>query len=149
MSGGISTTAPVVQPEDEKEDVEAVLAVGYVLPLGSEQPAVAEAEGLNEPPIRNELLVQPVVVSTGDSALRGNCKMNVLSNANASHPNANSNMNSNWSTPKEIRFSREALLARFNHEASPPSDLDPNLSIFSIAALEPMANLPLTELEKK
>ncbi|TPX71260.1 hypothetical protein CcCBS67573_g06281 [Chytriomyces confervae] len=75
--------------------------------------------------------------------------MNVLSNANAAHPNANSNMNSNWSTPKEIRFSREALLARFDHEASPPSDLDPNLSIFSIAALEPMANLPLTELEKK
>ncbi|KAJ3351432.1 hypothetical protein HDU83_008934 [Entophlyctis luteolus] len=48
------------------------------------------------------------------------------------------------------RYTREVLLARF-HDCllDPPADLDQSLPIFVQTALDPVANLPLSDLEKK
>ncbi|KAJ3027221.1 UNVERIFIED_CONTAM: hypothetical protein HDU68_004224 [Siphonaria sp. JEL0065] len=48
-----------------------------------------------------------------------------------------------------FKYSREALLGLFDPSVAAPNDLDASLPIFASDALEPVANLPLTETEKK
>ncbi|KAJ3023455.1 UNVERIFIED_CONTAM: hypothetical protein HDU68_008611 [Siphonaria sp. JEL0065] len=53
------------------------------------------------------------------------------------------------STSQVFKYSREALLGLFDPSVVAPTDLDASLPIFVADALEPVANLPLTETEKK
>ncbi|KAJ3211362.1 hypothetical protein HDU82_006024 [Entophlyctis luteolus] len=53
-------------------------------------------------------------------------------------------------TSAVVRYTREVLLARF-HDCllDPPADLDQSLSIFIQTALDPVANVPLSDFERK
>ncbi|KAI8615226.1 hypothetical protein BC830DRAFT_1123725 [Chytriomyces sp. MP71] len=51
--------------------------------------------------------------------------------------------------PTVVRFTREFLVSLFEPECSPLADMDTSLFIFADTALEPMANVPLSDTEKK
>ncbi|ORY39377.1 hypothetical protein BCR33DRAFT_720210 [Rhizoclosmatium globosum] len=100
------------------------------------------------------------------------------SNSPSSNTNTNTNTNSNWAAigakprstntaaattsgpgpigaavvPESLqsfKYSREMLLSLFDPDLQAPPDLDSSLPIFVAETLDPVANLPLSETEKK